>query len=135
VVRDGLAAGTVAAVFSGLPSTVHALATGGDALAATRAAGSLLVPDEERTGSLVVSAGVVHGVLSLGWGVVLACLLPGRRTWAWGALAGLGIAAFDLGVIGRRYPQVSALPIAPQVADHVAYGAIVGIVLEHRRSR
>ncbi|MGH2729624.1 MAG: hypothetical protein ACRDJI_03340 [Actinomycetota bacterium] len=122
-------------MFSGLPSTVHALATGGDPLAATRAAGSLLLPEEERTGPLLIAAAAAHGVLSLGWGVVLACLLPGRRTWAWGALGGLGIAALDLGVIGRRYPQVSALAISPQVADHVAYGAIVGIVLEHRRSR
>jgi hypothetical protein len=53
----------------------------------------------------------------------------------WGALAGLGIAALDLGLIGRRFPRVRALPQLPQVADHVAYGATVGAVLALRRAR
>ena len=42
-------------------------------------------------------------------------------------------AAFDLGVVGRRYPRIRALRQAPQVADHIAYGAVVGAVLAARR--
>jgi hypothetical protein len=49
-----------------------------------------------------------------------------------GASAGLGIAALDLGVIAKRYPAVAALPQAPQWADHVAFGAVVGWVAARR---
>ena len=40
----------------------------------------------------------------------------------------------DLGVVGRRLPRIRALPLLPQVADHVAYGAAVGAVLSRRGS-
>ena len=82
-IEDGLAAGAVAAVLSGAPSTLHALATRTSPLEAT--------------------------------------------------LAGLGIAALDLAVVGRRHPRIRALPVLPQVADHVAYGVTVGAVLRARR--
>jgi hypothetical protein len=83
-----------------------------------------------------VAAGVaVHAALSLGWGVVLAALLPRRRTAVWGAGAGVAIAAVDLGLVGRRLPRVAALPALPQVADHVAYGAVVGAVLSGLSAR
>jgi hypothetical protein len=47
----------------------------------------------------------------------------------WGALAGLAVAGLDLGVLGRRWPRIRALPTVPQVGDHVAFGALVGAVL------
>jgi hypothetical protein len=56
-----------------------------------------------------------------------------RRGVVAGALAGLGIAALDLGLVGRRFPRVRALPLAPQVADHLVYGMTVGHVLARRR--
>lgn len=133
VTRDGLAAGAVAAVVSGAPSTLHALATRSDPLAATLAAGTLLVPRERRPLVLVLAAVAVHGVLSLGWALVLAALLPRRRTVGWATLAGLAIAALDLEVVGRRHPRIRALPQLPQWLDHVAYGATVGVVLSRRR--
>jgi hypothetical protein len=71
----------------------------------------------------------VHLALSLGWGVALARVLPRRRTPLWGAIAGLAIAALDLGVVGRRFPRVRALPRWSQVADHVAFGVCVGLAL------
>jgi hypothetical protein len=127
--RSGLRAGAIAAVVSGAPSTVHALLTGGDPLAATAAAGSLVLRQEGRRPRLIAAAVPVHVGLSLGWAVVLAAVLPRRHTTAWGALAGLAIAAFDLGVAGRRFPKIRALPMLPQVADHVLYGAAVGAAL------
>jgi hypothetical protein len=133
--RDGLAAGTVAAVVSGAPSTLHALATGDDGMAAAHAAGAMALPHERRGALLFLAAVPVHAALSVGWAEVLAAVLPRRRTAVWGALAGLGIAALDLGLIGRRFPRVRALPPLPQVADHVAYGATVGAVLARRRGR
>ena len=131
--RDGLAAGAVAAVLSGAPSTLHALATRSDPLEATLAAGTLLLPRARRRPVLLLAAVPVHLALSLGWGLVLAALLPRRRTVAWATLAGLAIAALDLGVVGRRVARIRALPQLPQVLDHVAYGATVGAVLSRRR--
>jgi len=131
--RDGVAAGAVAALASGVPSTVHALATDGDPLEATAAAGSLVLPNEKRTARLLAAAAPVHLLLSLGWGVALSAVLPRRRTVAAGALAGALIAALDLGLIGRRFERIRSLPAAPQIADHLAFGALVGAVVERRR--
>jgi hypothetical protein len=117
-------AGAVAAVLGGAPSTLHALATGRDPLAATVAAGSILLPEETRRPQLLAAAVPVHLALSLGWAVVLD--RAGVRSARAGALAGLAIAALDLGVAGGRFPRIRALPLLPQVADHVAFGAIVG---------
>ncbi|HWN22616.1 MAG TPA: hypothetical protein VNP93_11630 [Gaiellaceae bacterium] len=128
--RDAIVAGAWAAVLSGAPSTISAFATGRDPLEATKAAGSILLRRETRTPALVAAAVPVHLVLSLGWALVLDRARvrgPGH-----GAAAGLLIAALDLGLAGRRYPRLRDLPLAPQVADHVAYGAVVGIVLARR---
>ncbi|MEV8562325.1 hypothetical protein AB0478_38985 [Streptomyces sp. NPDC051917] len=124
VFGTGVRAGIVAGVLSGVPSTLHALATRRDPLAATRAAGSLLLPDEARSARLLAAAIPVHFGLSVGWGVALAAVLPRRATTAWGALAGLAIAALDFSVPGRRTAQIRALPRWPQVADHLTYGVI-----------
>lgn len=132
-IRIGLAAGLVAAALSGIPSTLHALLTKADPLAASRAAGNLLLPRETRSGPLLIAAVPVHLSLSLGWGVVLAAVLPRRATVTWGALAGLAIAALDLNVPGERTAAVRALRTWPQIADHVAFGVIAGAVIAARR--
>ena len=66
---------------------------------------------------------------------MLARVLPPRGTVPLGSLASLASAALDLGVVGRRFPRIRALPTWPQVADHLVYGATVGAVLAHRRAR
>jgi len=138
-VREGLWAGAVAGLLSGAPSTVDALLTGADPLAAARAAGNLLLPADAGRGALVAAGGVAHMVLSLGWGTVLAMAV--RRSSlspvAAGAVAGATIAAVDLGLLahgplGRRWPLIRTLPVGPQVADHLAFGAIAGAVLARR---
>jgi hypothetical protein len=133
--RDALAAGSLAAVVSGAPSTLCALLAEGRPLEPSLAAGTLVLPREQRASRLLIAAVPVHVALSLGWAIVLAAVLPRKRTTELGALAGFGIAALDLGVIGRRYPRIRALPQLPQVADHVAYGATVGAVVCRRRRR
>jgi hypothetical protein len=125
----------VAAVLSGAPSTLHALATRTSPLEATLAAGTLLRPRETRPVHLFLAAVPTHVALSLGWGVALSVGLPRRRTTAAGALAGLAIAALDLGLIGRRYERIRALPLAPQIGDHLAFGAVAGAVIARRRAR
>jgi len=131
--RDALLAGAVAAVLAGVPSTAYALATGRPLLEAAAAAGSIVLPHEERTPVLVAAAVPVHLALSLGWAQVLAALVPRRRPLLGSIAGGLAIAALDLGVVGRRLPRIRALPQPPQWLDHVAYGATVGAVLWARR--
>ena|GEM_PF-4914446 len=136
---DGLAAGAVAGVLSGLPSTLHALGTGRDPLAAARAAGNLLLPADAGRAALLAAGALAHVVLSLGWGTVLAVAV--RRTSLppvpLGLAAGAAIAAVDLGLVargrpGRRLTLIRDLPLAPQVADHLAFGAVAGAVLARR---
>jgi hypothetical protein len=110
---------------------VHAAATGRSPLDAARAAGAVL----GRTG--LVRGAVAHALVSTFWAAVLARALP-RRSSGWagaldGAIAGAGIAVLDLGVVGRRLPAIRALPVIPQVVDHLAFGALVGAVLARRR--
>lgn len=136
LLRDAAAGGLVAGVVSGASSTFHALVTGGDPWAATEAAGRMVLAREQRLLPLLVAAATVHGALSLGWAVPVALVARGRHPLVAGAAAGLGIAAFDLGVVGRRVPAIRALPQGPQVADHVAYGvAVAAVVCRCRASR
>jgi hypothetical protein len=134
-VSDGLVAGAVAWGPSGIPSTLHALCTGRDVLATVRAAGSILAPPGAGPASVLASAVAAHTAISLGWGAVMGAVLPRRGAVAWGAAAGLAVAALDLGVVARRVPRlepIRCLPLGPQIADHVAFGAIVGAVLAVR---
>jgi hypothetical protein len=133
--RAGLWAGAFAGVLSGAPSTVHALATGRSPFDAVQAAGTLLLPDDAPPSARTAAGVLAHGAISLGWGVVLAAVLPRRRAVVWGALAGLAIAGLDLGVLGRHWPRIRALPTVPQVADHVAFGALVGAVVSRAGRR
>jgi hypothetical protein len=121
-------AGVAAASCGGLPSTVHALTTGGDLLEATRAAGTLVPGRRDRPG---VVAGVgVHLLVSAGWTAVLASVDRRHRLGPLGgAAAGLLIATLDLEVIGRTRPAIRSLPRLPQWLDHVAFGAIAGALL------
>jgi len=132
--RDGIAAGAWAAVLGGAPSTAEALLRGGDPLEATAAAGSILLPGETQRRRLLFAAIPVHLALSLTWACGIALVAPRGREVPFGAAAGLGIAALDLGVIGRRFPRIRNLRPLPQVADHVAFGLVVGWVLSRRRS-
>jgi hypothetical protein len=133
MVRDALAAGVAGAALAGVPSTAWSLLRGDDVLDGARAAGAILLPGENRTPALLAAAVPVHLALSLGWAAVLAAALPRRAEPAWGVAAGLGIAALDLGVIGRRIPSIRALPQGRQWADHLAYGLTVGVALRLRR--
>jgi hypothetical protein len=132
--RDVVLAGAVGGLVAGAPSTLYALATRRSPIEATMAAGTLVLPNEHRPAVLVTAALPVHAALSLGWAAVLAATLPRRRAaGVAGATAGLAIAAIDLGLVGRRFPRIRALPLLPQVADHAVYGLAVGWVLARRR--
>ena len=123
-----LRAAAWAAALSGIPSTAHALATGRDPLEAAYAAGTILLPGETRPQRLLAAAVPVHLGISIAWTVALD--RAGVRGAARGAVAGLAIAALDLGLVGRRFPRIRALPVVPQLADHAAFGAIAAAMLD-----
>ena len=135
-VRDLFLAWLLATVFSGLPSTLHALFTGADALEATRAAGRMLLPDATATPVLFAAAAVVHPAVSLFWTLVFAWLLPRRHPLPWAIAGSAAVAWLDLRVIAPAlFPPVAALPFWPQVADHLAWGALLGATLQFRGRR
>jgi hypothetical protein len=92
-------------------------------LGAAKAAGELL-------GKPTLARGLVaHAGVTAVWSAVLT--LTGTRTARGGAVAGLAIAALDLGLIAsRRYPAVRALPQVPQILDHVAFGVATALTLK-----
>ena len=125
----------VAGVLSGAPSTLHAIVTGADVLAATRAAGTLLPGRRDHPG--VIAGAVAHAAVTVGWVGVLAVV---DRRWRLGpcrgAAAGAAIAALDLGIVAPRgAPAIAALPQGPQWAAHLAFGALVGASLRADRPR
>jgi hypothetical protein len=128
-------AAAVAAVVSGAPSTLWSIRHGRDPLEASKAAGQLLLPNSKRTLPLLASATVAHAALSMGWTVVIARTLPRgaelAQTALHGAMMGGAIAALDLGaahvVHHPRLAGIRALPVAPQVADHVAFGIVAAL--------
>jgi hypothetical protein len=134
--RDLFLAWLAATVFSGLPSTLHAFATGGDPLEATRAAGAMLLPAASPTAMLVAAAALVHPAISLFWTLVFGWLLPRRRVLPWAVLGSAAVALLDLLVIAPLlFPEVAALPFWPQFADHLAWGALLGGTLQLRQRR
>ena len=133
--REGLLGAIPAAILSGIPSTTHALLTRKDVLESTEAAGTLLLRNSRSRAQLVPAGAVAHLGISALWGVVLGVALPRKNAVAWGMAAGAAIAAVDLGIIGRRYERLRALALGPQVADHLAFGAIVGYQLQRQAAR
>jgi len=132
--REFLYAWLLATLLSGIPSTLYALFTGGDATEATRAAGAMLLPSEGRLSVLVTAAALVHASVSLFWALVLWLALPRRRTMLWALLASAAIALIDLRLVAPAFfPEVAALAFWPQFADHLMWGACVGLALKKGR--
>lgn len=127
----------MAATFGGLPSTLYALRTGGSIRSAvryvydaTRAVGTLVPPG--RPGFM--RGTIVHLGISVAVGEALGRTLPERRSVVWGATAGLAIGVINVGIIGRRFPAISALPLVPQLADNAAFGALFAAVADRRHA-
>ena len=93
---------------------------------ATRAAGTLVPPG--RPG--FVRGTLVHAGISALSGELLARTLPKRHAAVWGAAAGLTLGVVNVGLIGRRFPAIAALPLLPQLADHVAFGAVFASIVD-----
>jgi len=131
---DLLAAGWTATLVGGAPSTLYALATGGDPLEATRAAGAMLLPASSGAKELVLAAAVVHVCVSFFWAALLVRFLPRRRVIPWATAAATIVGLIDLRLIAPVFfPEVADLALGPQMADHLMWGASLGWVLARRR--
>jgi hypothetical protein len=131
--RRIIEATAVAAVLSGAPSTLDALRRQRELRSAviyvrdaTRAVGTLVPPG--RPG--FVRGAVIHVGISVLCGEALARTLPERHSTTWGAAAGLALGVVNVGLIGRRFPAIAALPLVPQLADNVAFGAVFAFVVD-----
>jgi hypothetical protein len=131
--RRIIEATAVAATLSGAPSTVDAFrrhralrSVVASVRDATCAVGTLIPPG--RPG--FTRGAIVHVGISVVCGEVLERVLPERNSVSWGAAAGLAIGVVNVGMIGRRFPAIRALPLIPQLADNVAFGAVFGLVLD-----
>ncbi|HEX2702199.1 MAG TPA: hypothetical protein VHM72_02060 [Solirubrobacteraceae bacterium] len=93
---------------------------------ATCAVGTLVPPG--RPG--FIRGALLHVGISVLCGEGLARTLPQSRSVIWGAGAGLAIGVINVGVIGRRFPTIAALPLVPQLADNVAFGAVFAFVVD-----
>jgi len=78
---------------------------------------------------------VAHALLTALWSAVLVRTLPPRHPVLVGAAAGAAIHIFDMELVGRRLPALRALPRAPQLADHLAFGALVGLATRRGSAR
>lgn len=122
-----------AALLSGVPSTLDAFGrhralgpVAAHVRDATCAVGTLLPPG--RPG--FVRGSLIHVGISAVCGEVLARTLPESHSVAWGAAAGLALGVVNVGVIGRRFPAISALALGPQLADHAAFGVVFALVAD-----
>ncbi len=125
----------LAATLSGAPSTLHALIKQRSLRSAavyiydaTRAVGTLVPPGRPGFGRGLV----VHVAISLLCGEALARSLPRDHRAEWGAAAGLAIGVVNVGVIGRSFPAIRALPLVPQLADNMMFGTVFAVALDRR---
>ena len=95
---------------------------------ATRAVGTLVPPGRPGFGRGLV----VHVAISLVCGEALARTLPRDHRAEWGAAAGLAIGVVHVGVIGRSFPGIRALPLVPQLADNMMFGTVFAVALDRR---
>jgi hypothetical protein len=133
--RAVMEATVIAAALSGAPSTLHALIKGRSPRAAvvyvndaTRAVGTLVPPGRPGFGRGMV----VHVAISMLCGEALARTLPREHPAEWGAAAGFVIGVVNVGVIGRSFPAIRALPLAPQLADNAMFGTVFAVALARR---
>jgi hypothetical protein len=124
----------IASVLGGVPSTVIALVrargnvgrASADVLASTRAIGVLLPPG--RPG--VARGAAAHGAVSVVMGELLARVLPRRPSLVRAAAAGLLMGVLNVGLVGRRFPSIRALPLLPQIADNIAFAVVLAAVAD-----
>jgi hypothetical protein len=123
----------VAAALSGAPSILEAFRRQRDLRSvltyvwdATCSVATLVSPGRPD----FMRGALLHVGISVLCGEGLARTLPETNSVIWGAGAGLVIGVINVGMIGRRFPAIAALPLVPQLADNVAFGAVFALVVD-----
>ena len=131
--RRIMRATAVAAALSGAPSTLDAFRRQRD----LRSVMTYVWDTTCSVGTLVplgqpdfMRGALLHVGISVLCGEGLARTVPETNSVIWGAGAGLVIGVINVGVIGRRFPAIAALPLVPQLADNVAFGALFAFVVD-----
>jgi hypothetical protein len=133
---DLIVAGGAATLLSGVPSTLYALLRREDLSEATRAAGAMLISPGSSMLDLFEAAAVVHVAVSFFWAALLVRFLPRRHVVLRAIVAAVTIGVLDLRVIAPlMFPEVARLAFWPQMADHVMWGASLGVALALRRQK
>jgi hypothetical protein len=82
---------------------------------------------------LFLAAALVHTTVSFFWAAVLTLTLPRKHVALWSVLAAALIGVLDLRIIAPAFfPEVARLSFWPQMADHVMWGASLGVALALR---
>jgi hypothetical protein len=132
--RELAIAGGAATLLSGIPSTVYALVTGRDVTAATRAAGAMLIAPAASLPALFAAAALMHVCVSFFWAAIVIRVLPRSAVVPWAIAAAAAIGWIDLRLIAPLFfPEVAELEVAPQIADHLMWGASLGVTLARLR--
>jgi hypothetical protein len=84
---------------------------------------------------MLAAASLVHSGASLFWTMGFGGVsLPRRHVALWAVGGSAAVALIDLGVIAPLFfPSVAALAFWPQFADHLMWGACLGLTLQIRR--
>jgi hypothetical protein len=129
---DLLSAGSIATLFSGIPSTLYAVLSGTDPWQAMRAAGAMLIPADSAFPLLLMAAALVHCTISFLWAALLVLILPPEHVILSSLVSAALIGVFDLLIVGQLLDTIYALPFWPQMADHLLWGALLGAILHVR---
>ncbi|MCK5405944.1 MAG: hypothetical protein KAJ37_00760 [Candidatus Krumholzibacteria bacterium] len=117
----------LAGLVGGFPSTLHAIASGGNWLESINAIAAIANAEGLSFGWRVSVAAAIHFTISFVWASALIAILPQRRTLLWASAAGAVVAVVDLLILAPvLIPEIAALPFWPQLADHVVWGVTVG---------
>lgn len=129
VLTTAVLAGTAGSI----PSTLLALATGGDWMAPVNAVAAMAGAQHLALLPRLCAAAGVHFAISAVWVWLLFALLPGHRTVIWAMAAGIMVAAVDLLILAPLFfAGVASLPLFPQFVDHIVWGATAGALVKRR---
>jgi hypothetical protein len=124
-------AALLAGIIGGVPSTLYAVASGGNWLDSINAIAAITNAENLSFGWRICVATVIHFTISFFWATALMAFLPQRRVLLCASAAGGAIAVIDLLLLAPiLFPEVAALSFWPQLADHVVWGGAVGAVFK-----
>jgi hypothetical protein len=126
-IRTNARAAILAGFAGGIPSTLYAIASGGDWLESMNAVAAIVNAENPSIVWRVSVAAAIHFTISFVFASTLLAILPHRRTLLWASACGAVIAVIDLLLLAPiLFHEIAAPSFWPQLADHVVWGVVVG---------